>query len=95
MTGIERKPVSLFKKWYSMQRSILPPGSIVVQSTTYHTWPYPALLYKKGTWAVIDLYFMLNDIPMTFLGELGNKTSVNSLSNTYLTHSLLKRWRSI
>lgn len=49
----------------------MPEGSFVVQSTTYHTWPYPALLYKKGTWAAVDLFFMLNDIPMTFIGELG------------------------
>lgn len=71
ISSIERKTVSTFKKWYSTQRKVLPEGSFVVQSTTYHTWPYPALLYKKGTWAAVDLFFFLNDIPMTFIGELG------------------------
>ncbi|KAL4507061.1 hypothetical protein ABPG72_001854 [Tetrahymena utriculariae] len=70
INSIERKTVSVFKKWYLAQREILPQGSFVIQSTTYHTWPYPALLYKKGTWAAVDLFFTLCDIPMTFIGEL-------------------------
>ncbi len=38
-------------------------------STTSHIWPYPALLYKRGLWAAVDLFFFLPDIPMTFIGE--------------------------
>lgn len=50
-------------------RKFQPDGSLVVQSTTSHSWPYPALLYKRGTWAAVDLIFFLPDIPMTFIGE--------------------------
>jgi hypothetical protein len=53
----------------------LPTGSIFIQSTTYHTWPFPALLFKRGTWAAIDLFFFLPNITMTFIGELEGKAS--------------------
>jgi hypothetical protein len=26
-------------------------------------------MYKRGTWAAIDFFFLTQDIPMTFLGE--------------------------
>ena len=47
---------------------MLPKGSIVVVSTTSYNWPLPALLYKKGVWAAIDLFFTIQDIPMTLIG---------------------------
>jgi starch synthase len=32
-------------------------------------WPLPALLYKRGAWAAIDVFFFFPDIPMTFMEE--------------------------
>jgi hypothetical protein len=72
---IGRKDVNSFKKWYESSKLAMPTGSIFIQSTTYHTWPFPALLFKRGTWAAIDLFFFLPNITMTFIGELEGKAS--------------------
>ena len=40
-----------------------------MQSLTGHTLPYPALLYGRGAWAVVDLLFFMEDVPMTYIGE--------------------------
>ena len=64
---IQAKNVNILKKWYSERQKFLPKGWIVIQSTSSCTWPYPALMYKKATWAAIDLFFFLPDIPMTYL----------------------------
>jgi len=47
-----------------------PKGSLVIQSSTSHCWPYPALLYKRGAWLSVDILFLLNHIPITFMGEI-------------------------
>jgi starch synthase len=62
-----------------------PPGAILVQSSTYHSWPYPALMYKRGTWAAIDLIFTLDDIPMTFMGEQEGHAFREQTTNFYTT----------
>ena len=41
----------------------------MIQSTTNHIYPYPSLIFKKATWAVIDIFFFLPEIPMTFSKE--------------------------
>ena len=41
----------------------------MIQSTTTHVYPYPSFIFKKATWAVIDLFFFLPEIPMTFTKE--------------------------
>lgn len=69
ITQCEKKNANVFRSWYENMRKNQPLGSLVVQSTTSHSWPYPALLYKRGTWAAIDLIFFFPDIPMTFIGE--------------------------
>ncbi|CAK79065.1 unnamed protein product (macronuclear) [Paramecium tetraurelia] len=69
MVKMERKNVNAIKKWIEYTAKQYPAGSIIVQSTTYNSWPYPALIYKRGTWAAVDLFFTLQDIPMTFMGE--------------------------
>jgi len=39
------------------------------------------MLYKRGTWAAIDLLFFLPDIPMTIIGEReGKATKVKSVN---------------
>jgi starch synthase len=66
---MERKNITTIRKWLEMIPRDYPRGSIIIQSLTYHSWPYPALIFKRGTWAAIDLFFTIMDIPMTFLGE--------------------------
>lgn len=39
------------------------------------------MLYKKGTWSAVDLFFMLPDIPMTFIGEQEGRYSVVKAAN--------------
>lgn len=65
----DKQTVNALRSWYETVRKNLPSGSIVIQSTTSHALPYPALIFKRALWSVIDLYFFLPDIPMTFLGE--------------------------
>lgn len=42
----------------------------MLQSSTSHIWPYPAYIYKKGTWAATDILYFSPDIPITFMNEL-------------------------
>ncbi len=62
--------VNSFRIWYETFARSLPEGAIIIQSTTHHSWPNPALLFKRGAWSFIDLMFMFPHIPMTFMGEL-------------------------
>lgn len=48
----------------------MPDGTILMQSSTAHSLPYPAFLYGKGSWAAIDILFFMPDIPITMFGEL-------------------------
>lgn len=48
----------------------VPEGSILIQSSTAHSWPYPAFLYGKASWAAVDILFLLPDIPITFNSEV-------------------------
>lgn len=57
------------KKWHEDSHRWLPEGSILMQSSTSHSWPYPAYLYGKGTWAAVDILYFMPDIPITFMGE--------------------------
>lgn len=70
ISKIEPRNIISLKKWYQETVSVMPKGAIVVQSTTSNSWPYPAFLYRRATWAVVDLFFFLPDLPMTFIGEL-------------------------
>ena len=69
ITNCPKPNINIFKTWYDYTKKYLPKGSMTIQSTTSHCWPYPALLYKRGTWPCIDLFFLLPDIPLTFIGE--------------------------
>ena len=61
------------KKWYEEMKVNEPKNSIIIQSTSSHAWPYPSFLFKKATWAFVDLIFFLPEIPMTFIGEQDGK----------------------
>lgn len=65
---IPPKNMLSLKIWYEEQLKSLPKNAIMAQSTSSHAWPYPAFLFKKATWAFIDLIFFLPEIPMTFIG---------------------------
>ena len=70
VTDCEKEPVSILKKWYEESRFCMPQGSIMMQSSTNHQWPYPAYLFGRGTWAAIDILHFLPDIPITFMNEV-------------------------
>ena len=63
----EKSLLSL-KKWYEQIKKLMPKNSIIIQSTTSHVWPNPAYLFKQATWAFVDLFYFLPEIPMTFIG---------------------------
>lgn len=70
VTACEKENVMALKKWYESNRLFLPEGSILIQSSSAHQWPYPAYLYGKGTWAAVDILYFMPDIPLTFMGEI-------------------------
>jgi len=65
----ERKEVTVFRDIYEQRYKNMPPNAILINSSTGHSLPYPALMYGRGAWAAVDLLFFLPDIPMTFIGE--------------------------
>lgn len=69
IVNCDKTNVNIFRSWYENIKKYMPKGSILIQSTTSHIWPYPVLLYKRATWPIVDLFFLLPDIPMTFIGE--------------------------
>lgn len=62
--------VIAIKQWYNETRKYLPDGTILLQSSTSHSLPYPAHLYGRGTWAAIDVLYFMPDVPITFMGEI-------------------------
>lgn len=42
ITESVQEPVTVLKRWYEESRFCMPEGSILVQSSTSHQWPYPA-----------------------------------------------------
>lgn len=69
----EKGDASAIIRWHEDSRRFLPEGTILLQSSTAHSLPYPAYLYGKGTWAAIDVLFFMPDVPITFMGELGGE----------------------
>jgi len=59
------KNINNLKKWYDQVLKSLPKQAILINSTTSPVWPYPAYIFKKATWAVIDLFFFLPNLTMT------------------------------
>mmetsp|Transcript_5356 Transcript_5356/g.8270 ORF Transcript_5356/g.8270 Transcript_5356/m.8270 type:complete len:342 (-) Transcript_5356:3012-4037(-) len=66
----EKGDVVELKRWYDDSHKFLPDGTVLLQSSTAHSLPYPAYLYGKGTWAAIDILFFMPDVPITFMGEI-------------------------
>ncbi len=80
---IERRDVTTMRLWYEERKRKMPEGAIMIQSSTGHSLPYPALLYGRGAWASVDLLFFMPDIPMTFIGEQAGFTYRNRITNIY------------
>lgn len=59
----------------------LPKGTILLNSTTSPIWPYLPFIFKKATWAVIDLFFLLPHLTITsgyeYLGKTYKSKSIN------------------
>ncbi len=70
ITKCKNDDVYSLKRFYEDSHRFLPEGSILIQSSTSHMWPYPAYLYGKATWAAVDILHFMSDIPMTFMGEI-------------------------
>lgn len=81
--NIERKDVSVLKKWCDDMKNNMPEGAIIVQSSTGHSLPYPALLYGRGAWAAVDVLFFLPYIPITFIGEQDGHAYRSKISSLY------------
>lgn len=69
---VECRPESVrsIEKWHEGNKKFLPEGAIQLQSSSAHVWPYPAYIFKRGTWAVADILFFQSDVPITFMGEV-------------------------
>ena len=89
ITECEKEPVTILKKWYEESRFCMPQGSIMMQSSTAHQWPYPAYLFGKGTWAAIDILHFLPDVPITFMNEVFG--DVYRLSDSVSMHQAEKQ----
>ena len=73
VTASEDKDVSALKDWFESTHRFLPDGAILLQSSTAHSFPYPAYLYGRATWAAVDIIFLLSDIPITFMDEMNGQ----------------------
>lgn len=80
---IERKDVSIMKKWMDDMKRDMPDGALIVQSSTGHSLPYPALLYGRGAWAAVDVLFFMPFIPMSFIGEQDGHAYRSKISSLY------------
>jgi hypothetical protein len=60
----------------------------LIQSTTNHIYPYPALIFKKAAWAFIDLFFFLPEIPMTFSKEYMGRAYRTKALNMFIDNEI-------
>ena len=81
--GEERQDVTQVKRWFEEGREMMPRGSVLVQSSTAHSWPYPAYLYGKGAWAAVDTLFFMPDLPITFMDEVNGHAFRVSTTQIY------------
>lgn len=48
----------------------LPSGSIIIQSSSTHSLPYPLYIFERGIFAFLDMMFFLPQIPSTCMNEI-------------------------
>ena len=83
MESVPPENASIIKEWYKENYQNLPEGAFLVQSSSGQVWPYPALLYGRGSWSAIDLLFTLPDVPMTFMNEIDGESYRVQITNVY------------
>jgi len=83
--------VNAIKSWYEQNRKFLPEGAVLVQSSSSHSWPYPAHLYGRGAWSAVDLLFFMPDIPMTFMDEIKGAVYRKNTTNVYQAKPIPKQ----
>eukprot|EP01022_Parablepharisma_sp_SALTPOND_P008190 TRINITY_DN135350_c2_g1_i1.p1 TRINITY_DN135350_c2_g1~~TRINITY_DN135350_c2_g1_i1.p1 ORF type:complete len:1045 (+),score=80.36 TRINITY_DN135350_c2_g1_i1:2070-5204(+) len=81
--GCKPDTVTALKNWYEGNRRFTPEGSYLIQSSSSHIWPYPALLYGRGAWSAVDVLFFMPDIPMTFMGEIYGQVYRRNIASVY------------
>eukprot|EP01022_Parablepharisma_sp_SALTPOND_P024880 TRINITY_DN55_c0_g1_i1.p1 TRINITY_DN55_c0_g1~~TRINITY_DN55_c0_g1_i1.p1 ORF type:complete len:1631 (+),score=215.10 TRINITY_DN55_c0_g1_i1:3219-8111(+) len=91
VTPCHPQNVNALKGWYEQNRKFLPEGAYLVQSSSSHSWPYPAHLYGRGTWSAVDLLFFMPDIPMTFMDEVKGSVFRRNTTNVYQAKPLPKQ----
>lgn len=84
----EKTNMNIFQSWYENIKKYMPKGSILIQSTTSNIWPYPVTLYKRAALPIVDLFFLLPDIPMTFIGENDGETARIKAANIFTRISI-------
>ena len=77
--------VSSLAQAYEESHKFMPLNAIVIQSSTSHSWPYPALLYQKAAWIAMDLLFFSSDLPMTFMEECEGKAYRKYTTNVFMS----------
>lgn len=90
--GCKPETVSTIKNWYESNRKFTPEGSYLIQSSTSHIWPYPALLYGRGALSAVDILFFMPDIPMTFMGETQGHVYRRNVTSIYQAKPLPRNY---
>jgi starch synthase len=90
--GCKPETVRVIKTWYESNRRFTPEGSYLVQSSSSHIWPYPALLYARGAWSAVDVLFFMPDIPMTFMNEIYGSAYRKNITSVYQAKPLPKQY---
>ena len=80
---IERKDVNVMKSWLNEMNENMPENALIIESSTGHSLPYPALLYGRGAWAAVDALFFMPFIPISFIGEQDGYAYRSKISNLY------------
>lgn len=91
VTSCHPQTVNALKSWYENNRKFTPEGAYLIQSSTSHIWPYPALLYGRGAWSAVDLLFLMPDIPMTFMGEIYGHAYRRNTTSVYQAKPMPKK----
>lgn len=90
--GCKPETVRVIKTWYENNRRFTPEGSYLIQSSSSHIWPYPALLYGRGAWCAVDTLFFMPDIPMTFMNEIYGSAYRRNITSVYQAKPLPKQY---
>lgn len=90
ITPCHPQTVDAIRFWYENNRKFLPEGAYLIQSSSSHSWPYPAHLYGRGAWSAVDVLFFMPDIPMTFMGEIFGHVFRKNTTNVYQAQTLPK-----